>query len=753
MLNSSFSVPVWLLLGCILVFMIQPSLLCIETAIVRNKNVIHSSIKKFFMFSISFMTFIFIGSVISYFKYPINLDDYFLFYGENSDPRSFLSFLYHALICGTLATIVSGAVVERMKMPICLLIAVVIGVGIYPIIGRWVWSEGGWLSLVGAYDLGGATVIHASAGWVALAAILFTGPRHKFFRSDMFTKQFQNFPLAIFGLFVVWICWPGFAIGTLSTFDQKVALIVTNIYIAAIGGACVSIFIAIIRPAYFSPILVLHGPIAGLVAISASADHVSPVMALVVGLMGGGGALLGAKIMKWLRLDDGIGVIGPHLIAGSLGALVAPFVSGEAHYPVVGGFVPFLKGQVILVVAVGAWSFSLTYAVLYVASRFIPIRISRRDEVMGLNISEYGVTTELAAQQKQMLAQIRAIDLTGVLETNYDSEIGVLINYHNRAISTFEAKYDAWLNDMTRQDTSGDVLKQRNDILEEELVNRRAELKENNEKIKAVGHLIQNLVDANGVENRKYLQLLRRTTSMCSKSLKEIFDITNHEDLWGAPHVAANYLRSVVEQNRIVLMRLNSLKMIIDLQEVESITSRKPLNIRKSINTALNRYRAKKPDVRVNCDIASNLPLLACDPNMLDGAIHILIDVALRRARHEFFLICDHQEGGVILSVRDDGPHYPNMILRSLEDPFNAVVDGQDDDLSSFDLDLSVISRVSSVHNAELTVSNLNPKGVFFSLYFPQLHVLSPGDSSLEDDSTDSNIDPEKTNQVEPLAS
>ena len=341
------------------------------------------------------------------------------------------------------------------------------------------------------------------------------------------------------GVFILWIGWLGFNGGSSLTFDQRTPLIILNTILGGIGGAVLPIALTVMRPKRYSVFTILYGPIAGLVAVTAAANILEPAHALVAGIAGGGLAVWGEKVLFQLRIDDGIGVIGPHLFAGILGTLIVPLVATDAQLAAAGGFGALLLAQCLAVAVTGIWAFGATYVLLKIISRFHALRVTPREEKLGLNQSEHGIITEFAAVKKQLDAQIKSVDFMGSISANPDSEIGALVSRHNKAIGAFQGKYEKWLADLTEKEATNNILRLRTEDLERALTRTETELRLSSKKVAEVGYMAESLVEAKNHETNKYMNLLSRTASLCAKSLSDILKESSSSKTWSSPQVAA----------------------------------------------------------------------------------------------------------------------------------------------------------------------------------------------------------------------
>ncbi len=294
---------------------------------------------------------------------------------------------FQVVFVATAASIVSGTLAERIRIfPFLIFVVVLTGV-IYPIQGSWTWG-GGWLNEVGGgfSDFAGSTIVHSVGGWAALAGALILGPRRGKYAADgrMHPMPGSNLPLATLGTFILWLGWFGFnggselALGTAAN-AANMSLVFANTNLAACGGVVVAILMVQLLYGKVDLTMALNGAIGGLVAITANPDIQHSMLAIVVGGIGGGLVVLFVPLFDKLKVDDVVGAISVHLIAGIWGTLaVAIFDDGDFYAQIVG------------IAAIGAFTFVASAAVWLVLKATIGIRADDEEEHVGLDKSEMG---------------------------------------------------------------------------------------------------------------------------------------------------------------------------------------------------------------------------------------------------------------------------------------------------------------------------------------------------------------------------
>lgn len=295
-------------------------------------------------------------------------------------------FLFQGMFAATAATIVSGAVAERIKLNSFMLFTILYVGLVYPIIGSWKWG-GGFLDQWGFYDFAGSTLVHSVGGWAALIAVYLLGARIGKFSPDGKPKAIpgHNIPLAAAGVLILWLGWFGFNGGSVLSADPELTslTLVTTCLAAAAGGISSSIVSNILYK-NFDLTMFMNGVLGGLVGITAGADQMSPMDAIFIGTIAGVIIVFGISFIDKLKLDDPVGAIAVHLICGIWGTL-AVGIFGE-----MAGIDQFIT-QLIGVGIVGAFSVVTAFIILIIIKKTIGLRVDKEEEIKGLDLSEHGM--------------------------------------------------------------------------------------------------------------------------------------------------------------------------------------------------------------------------------------------------------------------------------------------------------------------------------------------------------------------------
>ena len=293
-------------------------------------------------------------------------------------------FLFQAMFAATAATIVSGAIAERVKLWAYLIFTVIFVGMVYPIIGSWKWG-GGALDAMGFYDFAGSTLVHSVGGWGALAGVIMVGPRiGKYVNGKTIEKPGSSVPLAVIGVFLLWLGWFGFNGGSVLSADPGlVSFVLVTTSLAACAGGLGGFFAAYIAFKRLDLGMVLNGILAGLVGITAGADVINPIYALLIGFIAGILVVLSAILLDKLKLDDVVGAVSVHLTCGIWGTLAVGIFSNNHEHTVL--------TQLIGILICGVVAFFSALAIFFVLKKTIGIRVSEEHEISGLDSHEHGI--------------------------------------------------------------------------------------------------------------------------------------------------------------------------------------------------------------------------------------------------------------------------------------------------------------------------------------------------------------------------
>lgn len=391
---------VWTCVAAFLVFFMQAGFAMVETGFTRAKNVVNIMMKNLMDFSIGSLAFFFLGFGLMFgVTNGVFGTTGFGFAGADwaGADWDFTFLIFQTVFAATAATIVSGAMAERTKFVGYLIYSLVICAFIYPVFGSWAWGGlgdgGGWLENLGFIDFAGSTVVHSIGGWLALAGALVLGPRIGKYGPDGKPKAIpgHNIALAALGVFILWFGWFGFNPGSTTVGSGEIGRIAVTTNLSAVAGAVFAMFTSWILSKKPDGTMALNGALAGLVGITAGCFSVSGIGAVIIGAVAGVLVVLSVRFFdSVVKVDDPVGAVSVHGVCGAWGTLAVGLfaIDGGLFY---GGGVSQLGIQALGVVTAFAWAFGLGLIVFLAIKHTVGLRVSRQEELRGLDVGEHGM--------------------------------------------------------------------------------------------------------------------------------------------------------------------------------------------------------------------------------------------------------------------------------------------------------------------------------------------------------------------------
>ncbi|MBQ0734269.1 ammonium transporter [Aquimarina celericrescens] len=397
---------VWMMLCTALVFFMHLGFSFLEIGLTRQKNTINILFKNVFIICVGLLMYYIGGFNLMYPGFEDGDFGFLKFAGfgiaapENGMTPEYADggytwwtdFLFQGMFAATAATIVSGAVAERIKLGAFMIFTVIYVGLVYPIVGSWQWGSGFLSSLSigeaeGFYDFAGSTLVHSVGGWAALIAVALLGSRIGKFSSDGKPQALpgHNIPVAAAGVLILWLGWFGFNGGSVLSADPAgTSLVLVTTCLAAAAGGIGAFVLSTILYKNYDLTMFLNGILGGLVGITAGADLMSPNEAVIIGLLAGIIIVLGVALIDKLKLDDPVGAIAVHLICGIWGTLAVGIFGSKA------GFDQFLV-QGLSVLIVGGFCVTTAFIIIFALKKTIGIRVSEKEEIDGLDSHEHGM--------------------------------------------------------------------------------------------------------------------------------------------------------------------------------------------------------------------------------------------------------------------------------------------------------------------------------------------------------------------------
>lgn len=387
---------VWTLVAAFLVFLMQAGFAMVETGLTRAKNATNIMMKNMMDFCIGSLAFWAVGFGLMFGATNglFGTSDFF-FSGATGDDQAwnYAFWMFQVVFCATAATIISGAVAERTKFSAYLVYSVFVSAIIYPVFGSWAWGSlyhgSGWLEGLGFIDFAGSTVVHSVGGWLGLAGAIVVGPRLGKYSAQGKSKAIpgHNIPLAALGVFLLWFGWYGFNPGSTTTGDTSIASIAVTTTLAAAAGSVSSMLYTWAKFGKSDVGMTLNGALAGLVGITAGCANVSPLSAVIIGIVAGILVVVSVLTLDKMKIDDPVGAVSAHGVCGAWGTLAAGiFDQGGFSLAVVGV-------QLIGIVTCFVWAFGAGMILFKAIDAVIGMRVSRDEELAGLDFSEHGANS------------------------------------------------------------------------------------------------------------------------------------------------------------------------------------------------------------------------------------------------------------------------------------------------------------------------------------------------------------------------
>ena len=393
---------VWMMICTALVFFMHLGFAFLEIGLTRQKNTINILFKNIFIITVGLLLYALIGFNLMYPNWGPNAAGYlgdFIFgisaplkegsldLSYNEGYTYWTGFLFQGMFAATAATIVSGAVAERMKiLPFMIFTLIYVGL-VYPIAGSWKWG-GGFLDQLDTpfYDFAGSTLVHSVGGWAAIVAVCLLGARiGKFKNGKIQAIPGHNIPLATAGVLILWLGWFGFNGGSVLSADPELtSLTLVTTCLAAAAGGVVAAFVSTILYKNLDLTMFLNGILGGLVGITAGADQMSPTDAIIIGAIAGAIIVFAVSLIDKLKLDDPVGAIAVHLVCGIWGTLAVGIFGNLA------GIDQFLS-QLLGVGVYAVFCLSTSFIIIFTLKKTMGIRVSEKEELEGLDAHEHGM--------------------------------------------------------------------------------------------------------------------------------------------------------------------------------------------------------------------------------------------------------------------------------------------------------------------------------------------------------------------------
>ncbi|RSK39888.1 ammonium transporter [Mangrovimonas spongiae] len=398
----------WILISGILVFFMQSGFTLVESGMTRSKNVVNIAMKNILDIAVGSLVYWLIG--------------YSLMYGSSNGWIGWDGFMFNqgpadlffqTVFCATAATIVSGAIAGRTKYSTYIVFSLVMTALIYPIAGGWQWNSNGWLANLDTpfIDFAGSSIVHSVGGWAALVGACIVGPRMgKYINGKPVIIPGHNKLLATLGVFILWLGWFGFnggsqlAWGGNDAVSASMVILVTNL--SASAGALGALFTTWLKDGKPNLDMTLNGALAGLVSITAGCGNMTEGGAVLAGLIGGILVVFSMEFIESkLKIDDAVGAVSVHGVAGAWGTLVIGLwgVDGDKAIGLFNsGSIAQLSSQAIGVLSYALWASIIAFIFFYILKKTMGLRVSKEEEIQGLDLSEHGTIAYPGKRQREI---------------------------------------------------------------------------------------------------------------------------------------------------------------------------------------------------------------------------------------------------------------------------------------------------------------------------------------------------------------
>ena len=643
--------------------------------------------------------------------------------------------VFQMLFCATATTIVTGAVAERLKFAVYLLIAALMALFLFPLFGHWAWhsrissSDFGWLEKLGFIDWAGGTVVHSLAGWVALALILVVGPRINRFsgnsaeRLDGYTVR--NLPFAVLGTFILFVGWIGFNAGSTLKFEASIPGIVVNTLAAGAAGCLAATALGWHRGGKPGVVPCIMGLLAGLVSVTAGAHAVTPFGAVTIGGIAGLASVISLELLEKYRIDDVVGAIPVHLVGGVWGTLaVAIFATPD--FLLANGRISQIAVQTVGIGACFVLGFVFVYPLLRLLNRLFPFRVSEADEKRGLGVSQHGNVSELDKLVEVMAKQSELGDLSLRAMENDSTELGKVGHFYNKLVDkqeTLTHNLEAHVARRTRQ---------------LEIAN--ADLKSEIERRENTQRALAEAKEEAEFANRTKFSFLANMSHELRTPLNSIIgfsDILNAEMYGKMPDDRyLDYANCINESGQHLLAIINDILDLSKIETAELVLREENLEVGEWVDRCINVVsqdsRHKKLDI--SSDIPANLPAIRADQLRLRQVLLNLLSNAIKFTPERGCVGVTATISGsrsLVVEVSDTGVGIPESDLEKVLTPFGQTEYIMTRQQEGTGLGLYISKSLIELHGGAIELKSVLNEGTTVSIEIPAERLLWDSSSAV----------------------
>ncbi|WP_185973669.1 ammonium transporter [Ferrovibrio terrae] len=696
----------WVLIATCMIFTMQAGFCCLESGFVRAKNSINVALKNLADFCIAGLLFWAFGFAFAFGAGAgwIGASEWMF------DGRTALAagsfFLFQLMFCGTAATIVSGAVAERVSFASYIAITIVISGLIYPVYAHWAWNagqfggDGGWLVNLGFIDFAGSTVVHSIGGWVSLAAVLIIGPRAGRFLPGHNNMRGHDLVMSTLGVMLLWFGWFGFNGGSTLALNEHVPSILIN---TTLGGCAGGVANLILSQLLYDKIRVedfLNGTLAGLVAITANCNNTPGLAAVIIGAVGGAVALLGAELLERWKIDDAVGAVPVHLFAGIWGTLAVAIFGDPAGWPLTAAGVPpdrFTQFGIQLLgcAAAGVYGFGIAYLVLRLVNMAIPLRVRLDAEAIGLNQAEHGAGSAMLDLVSDMERQRSEGRFDQPVRVVTGSEVEPIALQYNRVIARVNRDADALRRAIEDMKRAKQAAEQASNAKSAFLANMSHELRTPLNAVIGFSEILTNELFGHLGDTR-----YREYASDILASGRHLLSLVN----------------DLLDHTRIEAGHMELSEAELDVQEQAEATLR------------LMRERAATANVALQGSFPDVLPYLMADERAFRQMLLNLLGNAVKftPAGGTVTLVARLEgDGRLAIAIRDTGIGMKREEVPRALEPFVQLHHHMNKAYGGTGLGLPLVQALMRLHGGSITIDSVEGSGTTVTIRFPRQRVRS----------------------------
>ena len=702
-MDSPVSTDLWQVAAAFCVFLVLAGHVTLESGLVRAKHSVNAAAKALVQAGLSVLLVWAVGYGL------MSVGGNGLMGGGPFFPdTAFASsdLLFMIAVSAAAATILSGPLAERTTLRGYAAVVLIFSTAIAPIVAHWVWAKGadggGWLNQFGFIDLAGGAVIHVAGGVAALTAAALIGPRSGRFTDAKRTTviQSQSFPFAALGVLLLWLGWFGIAAGKAIGIGAPPAAAILVLILAGAAGTTTAFIASQIAPRQITVIQIIHGALAGVVAVAAGAHLFSPLAAVLIGALGAGVAFGGARLVEHAGIDDALGIASVHLFAGGFGIVAVTFAALPPDAGMVGV-------QAAGLFAICLWSAGLMAAGIAAARLVLQMRVARDDERIGLNVSEHGMTTDVALLVGQMNAVNRYSGSFAYLDADTDGEIGQVAREYNRAVDIFRAQITGVRDQLATTKGELDETHADNVRLAGELTQRDERLEEATREVALLtDQIARALVSMQGLQGLRtgIVRLIGRTFR---PPIERLHALALRADASRTPADMDELIEAARDETARLARRLAD---VIDYAEASTFATpptldRTPVDKLISEVNMVHRGRAEAKGVKLRVVWAPDVSGMVISAATLRKIMSELVENAIETTRTGGLVSLLAKRGGpseLIIDVVDSGAGIsPGQIAQAL-DPLTESALAVGDEPGR--LGLALVKKLVDIHEGTLTI-------------------------------------------------